>query len=286
MVKSFGKGLCLGLLCLFPLLALAWGAPAHRIIAQIAYDHLQPEAKQQVAYLNGLFDQNYHRQGRFDASAVWADQIVKHGITAFNSWHYINKPFSPDETPLPRIEKQNVVWAIHESYQVLRSDKATPFEKALFLRFLVHFVGDIHQPLHCITRVTKTHPQGDLGGNLYPIKVTHIENLHAYWDSVLGQYQSYYLQTAREKRSSIVVWAKDLMARYPRDLYQRQVADLNPETWADESYHLAIDAAYAVPERAAPTATYIAQGRVIAEQRIVLAGYRLAALLNQVFTRD
>ena len=284
MIKFFGKGVFLGLCCLFPLLAFAWSAPAHRIIGQIAYENLQPEAKQQVTYLSALFEQNYQRQGRFDTSAIWADQIVKRDITAFSAWHYINKPFSPDNTPLPKVAKQNVVWAINESYKVLRSDKAMPFEKALFLRFLVHFVGDIHQPLHCITRVTKSYPQGDLGGNLYSIKVAHMENLHAYWDNVLGQYQQYHLQT--KKQRLIITWAKDLMARYPSNLYQQQIKDLKPETWAEESYLLAIDKVYTVPENSAPTAQYIAQGRAVAEQRLVLAGYRLAAVLNQIFAKE
>ncbi len=274
--------LSLWLVC-FSHQAYAWSAPVHRIIAQIAYEHLQPKVRQQVITLNLLFAKNYQQSRRFETSAVWADQIIQRDITAFNHWHYINKPFSPDNSPLPNIAQQNVVWAINQSYQVLASDKPTPFEKAFFLYFLVHLVGDIHQPLHCATRVTQRHPQGDGGGNGYTINATEDKQLHRYWDNALGLYSTYPHRHAHGKQDLVTAWAKDLVARYPINNYQGQLNGLHPEQWANESYQLAIQFVYSLPEGATPSMAYIDQGRAIAEQRIVLAGYRLAALLNNAF---
>jgi hypothetical protein len=65
-------------------------------------------------------------------------------------------------------------------------------QAAQALRFVIHFVGDIHQPLHCATRVSHAHPEGDRGGNLFMVAVSdengssHPAKLHGYWDGELG----------------------------------------------------------------------------------------------------
>ena len=64
---------------------------------------------------------------------------------------------------------------------------------SLNLRLLIHFIGDIHQPLHCVTRITKDRPNGDFGGNSFKIKpINDITNLHALWDSVIIEYGQYF----------------------------------------------------------------------------------------------
>lgn len=276
----------LGLLSGFilPLSAYAWSAPGHRIVAQIAYDNLEPETKQQAIYLTALFDRNYQQRGFFQSSAVWADQIVQRDITAFSQWHYIDKYFTTENLPLPSTQQPNVVWAINESYKVLASDKPAAFEKALFLRFLVHFVADIHQPLHCTSKVSKAHPTGEQGGNLYLIAVPNVEKLHAYWDRALGLYDAYYTSEAKQKRKLIKGWAAELQQRYPKQSLQSQIHDLKPEDWAEESFRISTQFVYSLPEHTAPSKAYITQGRQIAEKQLVLAGYRLAAMLNKLLT--
>ena len=70
--------------------------------------------------------------------------------------------------------------------------------KSVALRFLIHYLGDIHQPLHCATRVDYSYPDGDKGGNLFHLKSSQgVSNLHALWDSAIYQFS--------ERRSSVSI---------------------------------------------------------------------------------
>lgn len=264
--------------------AWAWSAPAHRVIAQIAYDQLKPEVRREVQALTAMINQDYHQGGRFESASLWADQIIMRDVTAFNHWHYIDIPYSPDHSPLPSIAKENVVWALQQSYKVLSSSKSAKFEKALFLRFFVHFVGDIHQPLHCTTRVSRQFPQGDRGGNLYKIKASGSDNLHAYWDKSLGLFAAYYeAKNSEHKRKLVNQWAQAIQTHYPRSQYSHQLLSFNPELWANESFQIATTFVYTLAENAQPSEKYINQGQRMIEERLALAGYRLAEVLNKSF---
>ena len=83
--------------------------------------------------------------------------------------HYIDIPFSSDGTALPAIDHTNAVWGINHAISILNSNKSNAGDKKLALRLLIHVVGDIHQPLHAVTRVSSQLPEGDLGGNLFPL---------------------------------------------------------------------------------------------------------------------
>ncbi|MFN7097263.1 MAG: S1/P1 nuclease, partial [Gammaproteobacteria bacterium] len=77
--------------------------------------------------------------------------------------------------------------------------------------------------------------------------------------------------------------ANQIEQAYPASYFGTQTEDLSPMDWAQESYLLDKTVVYHIKPNAQPTATYIAKGQVIAEQRIALAGYRLANVLNQIF---
>lgn len=234
----------------------AWNAPGHRIVAEIAYQQLAPTAKQRIDQL----------EPNFVTASTWMDKIRQEDdVTAFNRWHYIGWGFSPESLPLPKNHEDNVVWAIQQSQQVLQSPRAKKREKALFLRALIHLTADVHQPLHAASRVTPQNPEGDRGGNLFKIQGG---NLHGAWDSALGLRQS----------------ARDLEANYPMSRYSAQVAQLDPMIWAKESYAIATNFVYNTREGAALSPDYIQKGQQIASERLVLAGYRLGALLNKIFT--
>ena len=84
------------------------------IIAQIAYDQLSSAQKAKANRLVHGMDRVY-KKSDFDHAATWPDTI-KDQISAFNSWHFINQPYSDDGTPLPRVDKENVVWAIQKEH--------------------------------------------------------------------------------------------------------------------------------------------------------------------------
>ncbi len=93
------------------------------------------------------------------------------------NWHYIDIPFSPDGTALEPAPSPN---ALIELRRILKEANLSAYD----LPWLVHLTGDVHQPLHCISRFTKSQPKGDKGGNL--VYVTPGRNLHALWDGLAG----------------------------------------------------------------------------------------------------
>lgn len=270
---------------IFSLNALAWDSTGHRLIAAIAYQQLTPAARQQIDALTKTLDPDYPALSRFYYAATWADQIRNQDINAFNSWHFINYPFSVDGTPGQPPDPENVVWAINQSQQVLASTKASQYEKSIFLRFLLHFVGDVHQPLHCVQRYSKAFPNGDRSGNLVPINNRYAPNLHAYWDQGLGAFRLPHKRYPLSNKQ-ITQLAAQLSATYPRQYFGARINDMQPADWAKESFQLAAQFVYNVPANRQLTQDYIQQGQKITAEQIVLAGYRLANALNQLYTRS
>jgi len=268
-------------LLFLPSSCFAWETDGHRVVAQIAYDHLTPKTKAKVNQQINVLTAFYPQSKTFVAAANWADILKMQDVSAFNAWHYISIPYNQGGKRGPKPPPQNVVWAINQCITVLSSSKATPFEKALFLRFLIHFVGDLHQPLHAITLYNPQFPKGDRGGGLYAVDTTDANNLHQYWDSGLGLFDEQE-QGARLSNASIKKLANQLEKDYPESSFGPKVNDLNPWDWAQESNVLGRQYAYSLPEDGKPNKKYVEQGQVIASKQMALAGYRLAALLNEI----
>jgi S1/P1 Nuclease len=288
---------------------LAWNAVGHELIAQVAYDHLTPPAKREVDYYTKVVDKRYPSDIRFLRASVWADYIKKQDVTAYNMWHYIDLPLSIDGIATQTPQTQNVVWAIYQCKQILASPRPNRFQKAEFLRFLTHFVGDVHQPLHAITRYSKEHLKGDQGGNLYRImneankqRYSYAQNsglrrgkaashrtapdgdadntisLHTYWDNGAEFYP------ARLSYTEIKQLGQKIQHDYPESYFNHSITnDSNPNNWAKESYQIAKDFVYRAQEGKEIATSYQAEAQKIVEQRIAIAGYRLANMLNTLY---
>src|ERR1035438_7776845 len=113
---------------------------------------------------------------------------------AYKYWHFIDTPFSTDGTALPQVSLLNSAQKIAVFRQALATSEPDLL-KSYDLVWLLHLVGDIHQPLHCATRVTKAKPLGDLGGNLVVINGPAKE-LHAFWDDAVGLGETQNFMTA------------------------------------------------------------------------------------------
>lgn len=264
-------------------LAYAWNYSGHMVVAKIAYHHLSPQAKAEADRLTHLFDKQYPQTRGFVASSIWADLIRSHDIAVYDEWHYINQPiFSSAEFALNEnfAQPKNVVWAISQSLRVLNSKRATDFEKAMFLRLLIHFVGDIHQPLHCTSFYSKSFPQGDKGGTLYPVISPHGNNLHVVWDRGLGYFKRY---TGKDR---IARMAKAIEKKYPMENFRQQMKIDKPAQWANECYQLSKKRAYTIPEKSVLSEQYIQEGQQLTQAQLALAGYRLAEMLNGVFREE
>ncbi len=181
-MTKFLTSLC-ALLCL-QLSVRAWNAEGHMVVAQIAYNHLNPVAKAKCNALIAVNLGTYYsdRSTNFVTAASWADDSKVHWTPAI--WHYIDLPFSLDGYPTSgvTVDPFDVVKAINLCITNLQSSANTQSNQAVFLRYLLHFVGDIQQPLHCSTAVSSVRHGGDAGGNTFYITTDDWSNLHSLWD--------------------------------------------------------------------------------------------------------
>lgn len=254
-------------LCLTPN-ARAWKVWQHQVIAEIAETHLRPAARQEVAKLLGP-------RHRMVDEAGWADYI--RGYWWWTApWHYINWPLELEEPGFDvyAAEKGNIVSAIADQLKIYRDRKKLRQDRLEALKFLIHFVGDIHQPLHCGTGVDK-------GANNVPVLVRgKPTNLHAAWDGTIYD----------DRGEAPDAHARRLLEGLkPED--RARMAGGTPYDWAVESHRIAREFAYprlkdlAVrqPGRLPPelSGPYAEAAQPIMRRRLLEAGIRLAALLNE-----
>jgi len=162
------------------------------------------------------------------------------------------------------------------------------------LRLVIHYSGDVHQPLHGSSRVDHEYPAGDRGGNSFPLPSKDgAKNLHAIWDSVLyegADDQDFKLPLDPAQWANLGSMADDFVARHPVNTLDGDINDLNPHHWAHESFEVAEKFVYdGISEGKAVSESYVSQGKTLAEKQIVKAGYRLANLiktLKLVYTQD
>lgn len=262
-----------------PKRAFAWNASGHMTIGTIAEARLNANARQVVTRL--LAEVRDPRSADFTTAGVWMDDIRADGVRLYDRWHYHNRAHSPDGTPTPAApHPDNVAWAIEQNLLVLKSAKTSDAEKARALRFLLHTVQDIHNPLHCGSRYTKDNPDGDSGGNQFALeKSGSYRNLHAFWDAALGTFPAAERPLAKNNALARKL-AQELTTRYPASSLPES-ALLDPHKWVDEGYGYLTTVVY--PNSATPDPDYLSRCRPIAERRAALAGYRLANLLNALW---
>lgn len=199
--------------------ARAWNAHGHMVIAAVAWAELKPRVRARVGELLKLNpDYGVWTEGMPDGqkahiaflkASTWpdvirstpgyhTDSIAASGPAATQNigyadhlvhpyWHYWNGPLSADETPPHPIETPNASTQIEAFTRALRSN-ASDDVKSYDLVWLEHLVGDVHQPLHAVDRVSRDAPHGDRGGGLVNLcdPPGCRAGLHGFWDSALG----------------------------------------------------------------------------------------------------
>ncbi|MGH8116265.1 MAG: S1/P1 nuclease [Rhodanobacteraceae bacterium] len=239
--------------------AFAWGPLGHRIVADLAAAQLTPAARAEVARLLAV-------TGARDLSQVanWADRLRDTDPALFRRTkrlHYVNFHSADCIYDLPRdCRRGDCAVAAVDKYSAILANRANPpAQRAQALAFVVHFVGDVHQPLHADYR-------DDAGGNDFQVRGRgRGTNLHKVWDSLM-------LNSAH---LSAAAYTHKLEAeRAPI------AAGGTPAQWAEESCRIDRDGGV-YPASRFIDAAYVARERPIAEQRLRQAGARLAGLLNR-----
>ncbi|MBA3660104.1 MAG: S1/P1 nuclease [Gammaproteobacteria bacterium] len=267
-------------LSLFITPLFAWNALGHMIVAQIAYENLKPDVRVKVDDLVHHFTEEYPEMKYFQQLSYWPDTLRSQRIETFTRWHYIDVAFSKDGTATKeKIDTDNAAWAIKNLVAIVPYERANVYERARFLAFLIHIVGDLHQPLHTVTYFSAEHPEGDRGGNAYMIRYNNQRvKLHSLWDSGIENFKS-------DPNLSNAAWFSNIITQhYPKSFFGAKAYSFNAEVWVKEGMDNARTHVYNTPENQGASSAYIENAKKIAEQQVALAGYRLAGLLNYLFT--
>jgi hypothetical protein len=239
--------------------ALSWAQTGHRVTGAIAEHYLSTEAQHAISQL--LINENLAE------ASTYADEM-KSNPTEFwkktaNPWHYVNvfdgKTYS-DVAPPP---EGNAVTALEMFSKQLKSKQSSLEEKQLALRFIVHIIGDLHQPFHAGNGL-------DRGGNDVKLQFFWEDsNLHRVWDSGLIDRQ----------KLSYTEWTQKLSSKISSQ-QAAQWMEVNPKAWIAESAKLR---ATLYPESDKLSWDYQYQNLPLVKQRLQMGGVRIAAYLNAIF---
>jgi len=244
--------------------AFAWGPEGHSLIARIAEGQLTPAARSRVTAILAA--------GQTMASiASWADD-VRRSRPESAGWHFVDIPIEKPHLDMERdCPKGNCIVAkIADLKKTLLDAETPPEQRREALMYLVHFMGDMHQPLHC-------SDHNDRGGN--SVRVVFYErqtNLHSLWDSgMLGRLapaDQLFPVLAREAARRRKKWSRGTV----------------PE-WAEDSHRAAQKMVYARLPKVAPGTpeslgtVYEKKADPLIEEQLEKGGVRLAAVLNELF---
>lgn len=239
---------------------LAWGPIGHRVVAQLAEARLSPVARAKIKVLLG-------KQTLADV-ANWPDLIRSDPKWEHAApWHYVTVEDGKSYDPKSVSKQGDVIEAIERFTRYLADPKYPQDKKAEAVKFLVHFVGDIHQPLH-------VGRGEDHGGNMIALDWFGREvNLHTIWDEKIIQMEE--LSYTEYVRLIDKATAAD----------EKEWASTPLIGWAEESMALRPQV-YEYPEKREPKKwefVYLFKNQPTINHRLLQAGVRLAALFNHVF---
>ena len=274
----------------------AWGPEGHAIVAEIAEARLTGPAQAQIEQLLAFDDSH---ATHLDQIASWADAI-RPARPETQNWHFVDIPLDAANYDVTRdcqeTEKGDcVIAAIQRFVATLRDQNADPKERVEALKFIVHFVGDIHQPLHAVNDCSKfPPPECDRGGGLVKIRFrTHRSiSFHSVWDGAMiedelqlqlgDHFQPNLQQTAADaKKLNERISDTDGKAWAPEGLIDQ--LDTTLISWANQSHTRAQTAYRNLPihRPAGWEDTYEDQEWPVVQEQLQKAGVRLAEILNE-----
>jgi hypothetical protein len=248
--------------------AWAWGAIGHRIVAEVASDQLTPATRQQVQDLLST-------DTMADVSSWADDERSRNRQTA--TWHYVDWEIENGKLLANSTGTGTILDALSTYTNVLKDHTADPRERKKALMYVIHFVGDMHQPLHCADNYDK----GGNGVNVF--LYGRQDNLHRAWDSTILE------QVTRDEASqtsgSIKAFAQLIEKRYKDEATTAVRGTI--EDWALESHRIACNVAYSYRSKDPLTSLtvtlgedYLAAAKPTIERQLAIGGYRLAKVLN------
>jgi hypothetical protein len=275
--------------------AFAWGATGHMVVGAIAYESLPGPTKEKIRMLLEHHPAYRTWIGEMTAEDVadtglyivmrasrWPDDVrlPKGNTYGHADWHFINYPLMPPEYPnMPSMPGKDLIIGQIAANAATVASKNADSTRAIALSWLIHLIGDLHQPLHSSALVDAMFPNGDMGGNSFFVLLDDRPmRLHSLWDNLLG--------TTR-MTSKAAGFATSIVQSHPRASLPELVTAKTPTDWSLESRQRAIANAYQfngvrieesdTEEDAVELPTgYAAAARDLAQRCVALGGYRLA----------
>jgi hypothetical protein len=286
--------------------AHAWDWTGHRTVARIAWDNMTPAARTKAIALlmqapptsaiptlmpaSGTTDDR--NRELFVVTATWPDLVRSAGpshVYHNPAWHFSDNYWKmagtrvmelPDFVP----DTVDAGGKLADFERAIAAGSGDDSTRAVQLAWVLHLMGDIHQPLHTSSRVSASAPQGDRGGNLFLLSIpgTPYANLHSLWDDDLHRQMP---QRAGEDTATYIGrLAAAVQRRYPASALGGEVGEGSYPDWIGDGLKLAETQAYrGVKPNGKVSAAYKRSMDATAERRVALAGYRLAALLDKLF---
>jgi len=245
------------LVLVIPQVSFGWGKTGHRVVGEIAESHLTDLAKLHLRKIMG--------HEKLPEASVWPDRIKSDPKlrSQYNHWHYLNALKGKNVSQRKVQPKGDILSAIDHYSKILKDSKSPKMDKLHAVRFLTHFIGDLHQPLH-------TGYPDDKGGNDILVKWFGKETtLHNVWDESMIQleelsYTEYATKLNHPSKHDIKTWqatASIIWAQESRD-YVQEVYKFEQKKYWEYDY------------------TY--QHLPFLNKRLLMAGVRLAGLFNQL----
>lgn len=284
----------------------AWWDGGHMIVARIGLKDIEARIPESVKFFEDLthvMDSVSHGKIKsFMESAVWADVTKGYENKMMDPWHYKDVTVNNTIDTMPYIdlkkEKGNALDLVFNANNGLTSWKPEEasklndqFEKSFFLRFLIHVIGDIHQPLHSCTWVDEKFPDGDLGGNLFKLTFKEdktIKNLHSIWDAAFNNIYNGYTHPITDAEAKEVEYdSNEIMKEFPK----ASLSDLldthkRPVDWVKESWTLCKNNVYkgiSINDEITKSSKYVLSNIPIARKQMALAGYRVSQFLENIW---
>ncbi len=287
----------------------AWNGKGHMVVATIAYQQLSTAQRRTVTELlkkHPAYDvewkedhANLHEDIPLGAylmmrASAWPDDARDEGgpWAAYHraEWHYITYRIDFERGhDTTRSEastlKPNVVWALDHCVRQMERADLPASTRAMYLAWLIHLVGDVHQPLHCASVFGVEYPEGDRGGNKWFVRGSRggVQKLHTFWDGLLGK-----ANAAAAYEQGVSLWELSQNLVEAESVF---VLGESARYWSLESFRHAVEGVHlsgrfqgSASEANAPAmpAGYASDAKRLAQERCTLGGMRLAVCLAAV----
>jgi len=240
--------------------AFGWGSKGHNVIAAIAEAHLNKRAKKEVRKLLEGHTMVFY--------STWMDEVRSDPAYAYTrTWHYANVDEGETYETMKKDPKGDLITATSLSINQLKNKNLPDSVRSMYLKFLIHLIGDMHCPMHA-GRAT------DRGGNDYPVTWKKEKtNLHYVWDDLV-------IDAARNWTS--LEWATYIDVAMSKK-QQKAIEAGEPLDWFNETVGIVSDIYDDTPENQKIPSDYARKYTPLIEDQFLKAGYRLAGLLNAIF---